>query len=157
MRASSMLPSRLVSDDEPILTTTRCAAAMSGRCCNSSDGIPGEIGGGHRIAFYGEAGTLVLNNTNVDYMRGFELLYAKRPVAALAPIAVDDPADAQYADGRIAPVSRLAKLFFDAIETSGVARPSFAEGYRVQFLIDAAQRSHRSGTAIDVSTRETVA
>ena len=60
-------------------------------------------------------------------------------------MAVDDPIDAHYPDGRIAPVARLAKLFFDAIESGGTAAPDFAEGFRVQQLIDAAQRSHRDG------------
>ena len=74
------------------------------------------LGSGHRIEFYGEDGTLVLDNSGGDYMRGFRLLYGKRPAAALTPIPVDDPIDAQYPDGRIAPVSRLARRFFDAIE-----------------------------------------
>ena len=69
-------------------------------------------------------------------------------------IAADDPADAKYPDGRIAPVSRLAKIFFDAIEDGGTATPGFAEGYRVQLLIDAARRSHQQGVWIDV-VRET--
>jgi predicted dehydrogenase len=79
------------------------------------------------------------------------LLHARRPAEALAPIAVDDPADAQYPDGRIAPVSRLAKRFFDAIETRGTAQPDFAAGYRVQQLIDVAQRSHRQGKGVEVA------
>jgi predicted dehydrogenase len=109
------------------------------------------LGGGHRIEFYGESGTLVLHNPEADYMRGFVLLHAKRPAAALERVSVDDPADAGYPDGRIAPVSRLAKRFFDAIETGAAADPGFDAGYRVQQLIDAAQRSHRQGSAIDVA------
>ena len=54
------------------------------------------LGSGHRLEFYGEDGTLVLNNPDADYMRGFELVHARRPAAALARVAVDDPADAQY-------------------------------------------------------------
>ena len=108
------------------------------------------LGGGHRIEFYGEQGTLMLVNPGPDYMRGFEFLHAKRPAAALERIPDDDPSDAQYRDGRIAPVSRLAKRFLDAIETGITAQPDFAEGYRAQQLIDAAQRSHRYGRTIDV-------
>ena len=48
-------------------------------------------------------------------------------------------------DGRIAPVSRLAKSFLDAIEKGGNPQPDFSAGYRVQQLIDAAQRSHIDG------------
>jgi predicted dehydrogenase len=108
------------------------------------------LGSGHRLELYGEDGTLVLDNSGGDYMRGFRLLYGKRPAAALTHIPVDDPADAQYPDGRIAPVSRLARRFFDAIEGGTPVQPDFAAGYRVQQLIDAAQRSHRQGAAIKV-------
>ena len=114
------------------------------------------LGIGHRIEFFGEDGTLVLHNPGTDYMRGFELFYAKRPGAALERIAVIDPVDAQFPEGRIAPVSRLAKLFFDAIQNGGTAKPGFAEGYRVQTIMDAARRSHNQGKWIDL-TSETAA
>ena len=65
--------------------------------------------------------------------------------------------DALFADGRTAPVSRLAKRFLDAIENGALAQPDFAAGYRVQQLIDAAQRSHRHGAMIDVSRAGTPA
>jgi predicted dehydrogenase len=127
----------------------------AGQLASLSVSCASYLGSNHRIEFYGEDGTLVLHNPGADYMRGFELLYAKRPTAALGRITIEDPVDAQYLDGRIAPVSRLAKRFFDAIESGVPAQPSFVEGYRVQQLIDAAQRSHRQGTAIDV-TREPI-
>jgi predicted dehydrogenase len=107
------------------------------------------LGIGHRIEFFGEDGTLMLHNPGADYMRGFELWHARRD-APLVRVATDDPIDAQYPDGRIAPVSRLAKIFFDAIESGSTASPGFAEGYRVQQFIDAARRSHQRGTWIDV-------
>jgi len=106
------------------------------------------LGIGHHIEFFGEDGTLVLANPGADYMRGFNLFYAKRP-GPLEPIPVQDPIDARYPDGRIAPVSRLAKLFFDAIESGGTPKPGFAEGYRVQRLMDAARRSYDQGRWID--------
>jgi predicted dehydrogenase len=93
----------------------------------------------------------VLHNREADYMRGFELFHAKRGAAALAPIAVEDPADAGQPDGRIAPVSRLATRFLDAIEGKGNGEPGFAAGYRVQQLIDAAQRAHREGKTVSVA------
>jgi predicted dehydrogenase len=54
------------------------------------------------------------------------------------------------ADSRIAPVSQLVHRFLDACENGGMPSPGFAEGARVQYLIDAAQRSHASGRWIDV-------
>ena len=108
------------------------------------------LGIGHRIEFFGEDGTLALHNPGPDYMRGFELWHGKRE-AALVRIGTDDPTDAKYPDGRIAPVSRLAKIFFDAIEGGGATKPSFMEGYRVQQLLDAARRSHLQGAWVDVA------
>ena len=112
------------------------------------------LGGGHRIEFYGEDGTLVLHNRTADYMRGFELLHARRPAAALAAVPVEDPADVQQPDGRIAPVSRLAKRFLDAIENGGTAEPGFAAGARVQELIEAARRSHVTGVKVAAAPGE---
>ena len=60
-----------------------------------------------------------------------------------------EPADTQP-DGRIGPVSRLAARFLDAIDTGKPAKPDIRDGYRVQQLIDAARRSHKSGEPIDV-------
>jgi predicted dehydrogenase len=138
---------------DDVLQTT--AAMMiefaAGQVASLSMSCASYLGGGHRIEFYGQDGTLVLHNPGPDHMRGFELFHAKRPAGTLARIRVDDPLDAEYSDGRIAPVARLAKRFFDAIEGNTSAQPGFAEGYRVQQLIDAAQRSHRQAKAIDVA------
>lgn len=109
------------------------------------------LGGGHRLEFYGEDGTLVLDNRTADYMRGFALYHARRPASALAAIPVEDPADAAHPDGRIAPVSRLAKRFLDAIDGGGTVEPSFAAGYRVQQLIEAARRSHAQGKTVEIA------
>ena len=137
--------------DDDLQTTVAMALELdSGALASLAMSCASYLGSGHRIELYGEDGTLVLANTGKDYMRGFELWHGRRPAAAFARVPAEDPDDARYPDGRIAPVSRLAKQFIDAIERGGAARPSFAEGFRVQQLIDAAQRSHREGVAIDV-------
>lgn len=141
--------------DADLETTVAMAITFqAGPLCSLSMSCASYLGGGHRLEFFGEDGTLVLANPGADYMRGFELLHAKRPTAALERIAVSDPIDAQYPDGRIAPVSRLAKRFFDAIESGGTATPGFAEGYRVQRLMDAARRSHQRGCWIDFAAED---
>jgi len=110
-------------------------------------------GSGHRIEFYGEDGTLVLENRTADYMRGFVLSYAKRP-GEMTVLPVDDADDPEHPDGRIAPASRLAAQFLDCLADAPRykpnAAPDFAAGYRVQQLIDAAQRSNREGRWTDV-------
>jgi predicted dehydrogenase len=137
-------------DDAELETTVAMAITFqSGTLCSLSMSCASYLGAGHRIEFFGEGGTLVLHNPGADYMRGFELSHATRLAATLRRIAISDPVDAHYPDGRIAPVSRLAKKFFDAIESGGTATPGFAEGYRVQRLMDAARRSHSQGAWID--------
>jgi predicted dehydrogenase len=111
------------------------------------------LGSGHRLEFYGEDGSLTLINTTTDYMRGFELRLVRRPATELALIAVDDPVDRSFpADGRIAPVSRLAADFLDAIAHAKPAWPGFAEGFRVQGLLDAARRAHNAGHWFDIGS-----
>jgi len=143
--------SALPGDGDLQTTATMAIVFATGPAASLSMSCASYLGSGHRIEFYGNDGTLVLHNPGADYMRGFELSYGKRPAGALIRVAGDDPAEAHYPDGRIAPVSRLAKRFFDAIETGVTAEPGFAEGYRVQQLIDAAQRSHRQGRAVNVA------
>jgi predicted dehydrogenase len=137
--------------DDTLQTTATMALVFAGGAPGSlSMSCASYLGAGHRVEFYGDDGTLLLGNIGADYMRGFELLHARRPAATLTRIPVDDPADAQYPDGRIAPVSRLIKGFLDAIENGGAPKPGFAEGYRVQQLIDASERSHQDGRWADV-------
>jgi predicted dehydrogenase len=113
------------------------------------------LGSGHRLEFYGEDGMLVLANATTDYMRGFSISHARRP--ATAPTLTDvetDPLDRQFpTESRIAPVSRLAKRFLDAIEQRQPCSPNFIDGYRVQILLDAARRSHVAGRWLDVQPR----
>lgn len=140
-------------DDSGLQTTAAMALEFqSGPLASLSMSCASFLGSGHRLEFYGEDGTLVLHNRQLgptaDYMRGFELYHGKRGADALVRIEVTDPADAGQPDGRIAPVSRLATRFLDAIEGKGNAQPDFAAGYRVQQLIDAAQRSQRDGKMI---------
>ncbi len=142
--------SGLPGDPETETTVAMAMQFADGPPVSLSMSCASYLGAGHRLEFFGEDGTLVLHNPGADYMRGFELSHAKRPQAALIHIPVGDPIDAQYPDGRIAPVSRLAKRFFDAIESGTPATPGFAEGYRAQVLIDAARRSNSQGAWINV-------
>ncbi len=68
----------------------------------------------------------------------------------------DDPLDrAILADGAYPPVARLASRFIDAIEQKRPVSPGFAEGYRVQELLDAARRSHGRGAWLDAEPERT--
>jgi predicted dehydrogenase len=108
------------------------------------------LGSGHRIELYGEDGTLVLANPTADYFRGFTLLQARRGDERLEAVAQAQAGGDASADSRIAPVARLVQRFLDACEHGAAAAPGFAEGYRVQELIDAAWRAHSTGRWVDV-------
>ncbi len=114
------------------------------------------LGSGHRLEFYGEDGTLVLNNPTSDYMRGFVVNHAKRPAQAFVPVPVeDDPVDQKFpAEARIAPVSRLVSRFIDAIEQRHSAEPGLNAGHRVQFLLEAVRQAHASGCSIGIETAD---
>ena len=84
-------------------------------------------------------------------MRGFRLCTSRRPASALIPIDVDDPLDREFpADGRIAPVSRMAAAFLDGIQTGQATSIAFTQGLRVQALLDAARRANQLGRWLDL-------
>jgi predicted dehydrogenase len=109
------------------------------------------LGSGHRLEFYGEDGTLVLANPTADYFRGFELRQARRGDAHLRTVDIGEPDIEASADSRVAPVTRLVRRFLDACERGGAPSPGFAEGYRVQCLIDAARQADDSGRWVEVA------
>jgi predicted dehydrogenase len=129
-------------------------AGGAGGCLQMSCGS--FLGSGHRLELYGDDGTLVLASPGPDYFRGFELRHGTRsdpvlrPVAAPADEAEPDPA----ADSRIAPVTRLVHRFLDACESGGRPAPGFAEGLRVQQLIEAARQAHAQGRFVAVAPQE---
>jgi len=108
------------------------------------------LGSGHKLEVYGDAGSLVLENRDADYMKGFTLAIGTRPAGALTTVEI--PAENTAADGRIAPVSRIVRRFLDAIESGQPVTPGLREGVRVQQLIDAVRASHRTGTWQNVAT-----
>ena len=141
--------------DDPEFQTTVAlnVAFVSGASGSYSMSCAAFGGSGHRLEFYGEEGALILDNPTPDYMRGFKLRLKRRSIGAAEDIAVDDDAvDRNYPEeARIAPVSRLARRFVDAIESGKAATPDFTDGYRVQVLMDAVRRSHDSGRWVDVT------
>jgi predicted dehydrogenase len=132
-------------------TVAMALSFQSGASGSVSMSAAAYLGTGHRVEFYGEDGTLVLENSTSDYMRGFRLSYGKRPQTQLEAVLVDDPEEARHADGRVLPVSRLAGRFLDWVEKGIPARPDFQDGLRVQRLLDAARHSHQSGQWVEIS------
>jgi predicted dehydrogenase len=131
--------------DEPAMETNAAISMdfASGAVGQLAMSCASYLGSGHRLEFYGEDGAMTLINATPDYMRGFELRLARRTDQALAIVDVDDPLDRTFpSDGRIAPVARLAAGFLDAITKKQTSHPGFAEGLRVQTLLDTARRAN---------------
>lgn len=113
------------------------------------DGMTGAVtiataapfGDGHAMTVYGEQGALVLRNATADYARGFTLHVGTRD-SAMQPVSVDAP-DEEGVDGRTLVAGRLVDRFVEWIRSGAPARPSFADGLRVQTLLDLAWRSRR--------------
>ena len=108
------------------------------------------LGPGHRLEVYADRGSLLLENTGRDYIRGFRLLTATRERGAFEELATQ-AAPAAGEDGRIAATARLASRFLDAL--LGVAPqpvPGVAEGVRVAHLAEAALRSQREQRSVAV-------
>lgn len=103
------------------------------------------LGGGHRVEFFGNTGTLVLDNSTSDYISGFRLLTGSRGSTTLECIGEDRPSGA---DGRVEAVARLAGRFVNWIRTGAASTPDWQDGLRVQELLEAARQSHLSGGSL---------
>jgi predicted dehydrogenase len=139
--------------DEPAMESNAAInmAFRSGAAGHLAMSCASYLGSGHRLEFYGEDGTLTLINDTTDYMRGFRLSFGKRPADGLSSIEIADSLDRQFpADGRIAPVSRLAAAFLHGIESGRPSRDGFGEGLRVQTLLDKARHAHDLGRWLDI-------
>jgi predicted dehydrogenase len=144
--------------DDPSMETTAhiSLAFQSGAAGHIAMSCASHLGSGHRLEFYGEDGTLALVNDTADYMRGFRLSLGRRPASALAPVEVDDPLDRAFpSDGRIAPVSRMAAAFLDGIERGLPTSIGFAQGLRVQALLDNARHANHLGRWLDIEPAST--
>jgi predicted dehydrogenase len=108
-------------------------------------------GGGQRLEIYGDTGALLLANGTADPVVGFRLMHGGRNDASMAEIAREE-ADRMSAeeDQRVAPVSRLVRRFIDAVVGGPAVRPSFADGARVQALIETARVSAEGGVWLRV-------
>ncbi len=122
-----------------------------------ADGLVGVIsvsnhafaGSGHRVTFYGDAATLILENTTSDYMHGFTVRYAERDTdTSLREIAL--PTVDTSADGRRLAAGAIARRWVSWILDGKPTVPTAADGLAVQRLIAAAQQSNDTGTRVHV-------
>ena len=122
----------------------------------------------HQIDFVSPYRALRLLNEGSDYINGFELyggfdvFFAGRGIERLErvfPEAQPSPgtgsmtrdAPAVVPDGRIEATSRLVRKFVDGALGGSPAQPDLSDGYRVQYLIEAARRSNAEGRWMDTN------
>jgi predicted dehydrogenase len=110
----------------------------------------------HQIDVVGTPSLRLLNEGS-DYIDGFQLFRTFHEGATLTPVpfssaerpaSTPQGADAKR-DGRTEATSRLVRKFVDWALGGSPAHPNFADGYRVQFLIEAARRSNAEGRWMD--------
>lgn len=96
----------------------------------------------HRWTVVFERGTVVLESHAVDQMRGFSLVATdaerRETLRMVEPDSTGDP--------RIAPFARLAGRFAATLRSADAMRPDFADGLRVQRLMDCVRCSNAEGT-----------
>ena len=133
----------LIGDDIPVCLTVSNATSA---------------GRGHWLTIYGEDGALAVGNANLsDAVIGTGLFESTAGTSELRPVRVESLDRTGIADGRILLMSRLAERFISAIRAGGTASPSFAEGWRVQVVMEAIRAAHRDGCWISVPSEAGVA
>jgi predicted dehydrogenase len=124
--------------DRRVVMSLRLAGGATGAVVVST---AAPMGSGHAVTVYGEEATLSLWNETGDHARGFVLRVGTRARGALDRVDVDAAPGAAGVDGRTVMVGRIVQRFVEWIQSGCPTQPSFAEGVRVQALVDAAWRS----------------
>jgi predicted dehydrogenase len=136
--------SQAPSDTRPGDTVNHMAAVFAdGLLASITVSGHSYMGSGHRWAFYGDAGTLVLHNPTRDYVHGFTLHSATRADDGLQPVPV--PPDDTAIDGRQLATGCVIDRFIASLDGEPITHPTVRDGLRVQKLLHAAQRSHEYG------------
>ncbi len=105
-------------------------------------------GTGHRIEVYGTQGSLVLENTTNDYMKGFTLSIHER---GGEPKKILSTKPDTGEDGRIAAVLPLAHRFLDWVEAGKSSGPNLEHALRVAQLMELSRKSnHKHGVRLGV-------
>ena len=106
-------------------------------------------GSGIQLKAYGSDGTLMLEN--LLHPAG-KLLGARQGENQLAelPIPGEFQFDMEYEDRRLGPFIGLVKTMVEGIRTGSEVSPSFADGLKVQKVMDALGRSDEAGQWVQV-------
>jgi len=141
--STSIAPGLSLTGDTLAIVAITFESGVTGSMTLSTSAF---LGNGHRLEIYGDAGSMVLENPDVDPVAGFQLQTGTRERGQLELISVEggegkNPSE----DSRVAPVARLAGRFLDWIAEGEVSTPSFRHGLRAQKLLAAALSSAANG------------
>lgn len=141
------------ADDDPRPGETRAvieldfASGASARLDLDTDSGHGPL---HALALRTRSSLYHLRNPGQDYIHGFGL---DRTVGESPARSMGDLALTGHADGRIAAAAILASALADRMEGKPSEAPDVEAATRVQFLLDAAQRSHKAGNWISLEKK----
>lgn len=100
----------------------------------------------HRWVIVGDKGSAVLDNPSIDPVKGFALTAHDGEGRIILTVREAQRSE----DARTEPFKRLARRFLDGVHDGKACRPDFADGARVQQLIDAVRRSAANQEWIDI-------
>ena len=109
----------------------------------------------HQIDVFNSTQRVRLLNTSADYISGFKVFWSIVPGSEMLPLwpkgdgSGAGQAHATAADGRITATARLVRKFVDWALGGPPAHPNFADGYRVQHLLNVSRRSNAEGRWMD--------
>jgi predicted dehydrogenase len=129
------------------------ASGCRGTVHVATDASPPHV---HRIDIAGEAGAVRLINEGSDYLNEFRVLHAPECGAKMkavfprsnAPVLSVETA-APF-DGRVAATARLVRKLVDWAVDRTPARPTFADAWRVQMLLETARRSNAESRWMEI-------
>jgi len=114
-------------------------------------------GVGHKIAVYGDAGTLILSNSRQDdYIHGFKLQQVKiddKEVLEL-PLPCQYNLPQIFPEGRLAPFIALCEDFIKAINSKSPMTPGLREGVYSRLLMDLTYQSNLQEKWVEVPNLE---
>lgn len=135
-------------------SVTMAILFKTGIPCSVSVSTNSFLANKHCLEFYGENGTIVLDNSSKDHTGGFSLKLGTRSSGKFRTISSSSKKRINKdIDGRINQVSCISKRFIKWIRTGIPQRPNFQDGLRVQKLIEKALLSSNSGKWVKVTSK----
>ena len=126
-------------------------ATVSLNVCSSAS-----LSNSHRLEFYGNRASMILENQTSDPITGFKLFFGDRESKMLEPITHNDDWMENSGDGRVKAVSCLISRFIDGVVSGKAQNPDLLSGLRVQQLIEAAQQSSQSQQWVACSRKDLI-